>query len=159
MCSDWDTPAQILSSTLSILKNHIDTIADPAQLTNLNESELTEIVQRLHISEVFETEEDDEALEKTDITDILSQEAQGDLTVDIQGSILMTTTLKILVQKYHDKFSTTVKGKSARVPPLDFTVDAAWETTANRLPSRQISPEKHLALHGMIEELLELNVI
>ena len=71
----------------------------------------------------------------------------------------MTTTLKILVQKYHDIFSTTVKGKSARVPPLDFTVDAAWETTANRLPSRQISPEKHLALHGMIEELLDLNVI
>ena len=92
-------------------------------------------MQRLHISEVFETEEDDEALEKTDITDILSQEAQGDLTVDIQGSILMTTTLKILVQKYHDIFSITVKGKSARVPPLDFTVDAAWETTANRLPS------------------------
>ena len=57
VCSDSDTPAQILSSTQSILINHIDTIADPAQLTNLNESELTEIVQRLHISEVFETEE------------------------------------------------------------------------------------------------------
>ena len=63
---------QILSSTQSILTNHIDTIPDPAKLTNLSESELTEIVQRMHISEVFETEEDDEALEKTDITDILS---------------------------------------------------------------------------------------
>ena len=52
-------------------------------------------------SEVFETEEDNEALEKTDITDILSQEAQGDLTVDIQGSILIKPTLIILVQKYH----------------------------------------------------------
>ena len=140
VCSDSDTPANILSSTKSILINNIDTIADPTQLTNLSESELTEIVQRLHISEVFATEEDDEALEKTDITDIVSQEAQGDLTVDIQGSILMTTTLNILVQKYHDIFSTTVKGNLARVPPLDFKVDAAWETTANRLPSRQISP-------------------
>ena len=62
VCSDSDTPAQILSSQ-SILINHIDTIADPAQLTNLNESELTEIVQRLHISEVLQTEKDDEALE------------------------------------------------------------------------------------------------
>ena len=63
MCEVWsdsDTPAQILSSTQSILINHIDTIADPAQLTNLSESELTEIVQRLHISKGFETEEDDE---------------------------------------------------------------------------------------------------
>ena len=90
-------------------------------------------MQRLHISEVFETEEDDEALERTDITDILSQEAQEDLTVDIQGSILMTITLRILKQKYHDIFSTTVKGKSARVPPFDFKVDAAWETTANKV--------------------------
>ena len=86
VCSDSDTPAQILSSTQSILINHIDTIADPAQVTNLNESELTEIVQRLHISEVFETEEDDEALEKANITDILCQEDQADLTVDIQCS-------------------------------------------------------------------------
>jgi len=55
----------------------------------------------MHISEVFETEED-QALEKID--DILSQEDQGDLTVEIQGSILMTTTVKILVQKYHTIF-------------------------------------------------------
>jgi hypothetical protein len=41
----------------------------------------------MHISEVFGTEEDDEALERTDITDILSQEAQGDLTVDIQPGL------------------------------------------------------------------------
>jgi len=67
----------------------------------------------------------------------------------------MTTTLKILMQKHHDVFSATLKGKSARVPPLDFKVDAAWETTADRLPL----PEKHLALHEMIEELLDLNVI
>ena len=53
----------------------------------------------MHIPEVFETKEDDEAMEKTDITDSLSQEAQGDLTVDSQGSILMMTTFKILVQK------------------------------------------------------------
>ena len=109
--------------------NHIKTVADPAQLTDLSESELTGIVQRMHISEVFETEEYDEVLEKTDITDILSQEAQGDLTVDIQGSILIKTTLIILVQKYHDIFSTTVKEKSARALQLDFKVDAAWETT------------------------------
>jgi len=74
--SDSDTLAQILSSTQSILINHIDIIDDPAQLINLFKSELTEIVQRMHISKVFETEEDDEALEKTDITDILFQEAQ-----------------------------------------------------------------------------------
>ena len=67
----------------------------------------------MHISKVFETEEDDEALERPDITDTLSQ---GYLTVDIEGSILMTTTFKILVQNYHDIFSTTVKGKSDRVP-------------------------------------------
>ena len=76
MRSDSDTLAQILSSTQSILINHIDIIDDPAQLINLFKSELTEIVQRMHISKVFETEEDDEALEKTDITDILFQEAQ-----------------------------------------------------------------------------------
>ena len=85
--------------------NHIDTIANPAQLTQFSESELTEIAQRMHISEVFETEEDDKALEKADITDIFSQDAQGDLTVDIDGSIRMMTTLKILVQKYHDIYS------------------------------------------------------
>ena len=95
-----------------------------------SESELTEIVQRLHISEVIETEEDDKALERTDITDILSQEDQGDLTVDIQGS-----TFKILVPTYHDSFSTSSKGKSTSVSPLNFKVDAAWEATENRLPS------------------------
>ena len=72
---------------------NIDTIADPAQLTNLSLSELTEIVQQMHISEVFETEEDFKALEKIDITDIFSQETQRDLTVDIQGSIFMTIPL------------------------------------------------------------------
>jgi len=66
------------------------------------------------------------------------------------------TTLKIL-QKYHDIVSSTVKKKSARVPPSYFKVDAAWETTANRFPSRQISTQKHLALHGMIEELHDTN--
>ena len=34
------------------------------------------------IFEVFETEEDDEALEKEDTTDIFTQEAQGNLTVE-----------------------------------------------------------------------------
>ena len=63
------------------------------------------------------------------------------------------------MQKYHNIFSTTVKEKSARAPTLDFKVDAAWELTANRLTSRKLSPEIHLALHGMIEELLDLNVI
>ena len=66
----------------------------------------------MHISEVFETVEDDEVLEKTDITGILSQEAQSDQTVNIRGSILMTTNLKVL-QKYHNIFSTTVKEESA----------------------------------------------
>ena len=60
----------------------------------------------------FETEEDNEALEKADITDILCQEAQ-DVTVDIHGSILMTT-LNILVQNYDDILS-TVKRISAGV--------------------------------------------
>ena len=55
MCSDSDTPAHILSSTQSILINRIDTIADPAKLTHFSESEHTEIAQRIHISEVFET--------------------------------------------------------------------------------------------------------
>ena len=31
----------------------------------------------MHISEIFETEEDDKALEKADITDILSEEVPG----------------------------------------------------------------------------------
>jgi len=75
VCSNSETPAQLLYSTQSILINHIDTIAESAQLTNFSESELTEIAQRMHIFEVFETEEDDEALEKFDITYILSQEA------------------------------------------------------------------------------------
>ena len=64
VCSDSHTPAHILSSTQSILIIHIDTIADPAQLTNFSESELTEIAQRMHIFKIFETEEDNEALEK-----------------------------------------------------------------------------------------------
>ena len=89
MCPDSDTPVQILSSTQSILINHIDTIADPAQLTNLSESELA----------VFDIEEDNEALEKTDITHILSQGAPRELTVDIQGSILMTTTISSAVHR------------------------------------------------------------
>jgi len=57
----------------------------------------------MHISEVFE--KDDEALEKADITDILSQEAQGNVTVDIQGSILITTTLKTIWCKNTTIFS------------------------------------------------------
>jgi len=113
----------------------------------------------VHISEDFERVENNERLEKADITDIVSQESERDLTVDIQSSILMTNTLNILVQNYHDIFSTTVKKKSDRVPSLDFKNDAAWETTANRLPSRQISLKKHLGLHGVIEELQGLNVI
>jgi len=39
----------------------------------------------MRIPENFETEEDDKALEKAEITDIFSQEVQGDLPVDIQG--------------------------------------------------------------------------
>jgi hypothetical protein len=159
VCADSDNTPLTRSHHENLLINHITSITDPVMLTQHSESELTDIMHRLHISEVFETEEDDEALDKADITDILSQEAEGDLTIDIQGSPAMQKSLSTLVQLFKDIFSTTVKGKSAKVPPLDFNVDAAWETTANRLPSRLISPEKHLALHGMIEELLDLNVI
>ena len=67
----------------------------------------------MHISEAFETDEDDQALQNAEITDILSKEAQVDLMVDIQGSILMTTTIQNLEQKYHDIVSTIVKGKLA----------------------------------------------
>jgi hypothetical protein len=100
VCSDNDIPTRTLSPSETFLIHHIETIADSAQLTQHSESELTEIVQRMHISDVFETEEDDEALDTADITDILSQEAEGDLTIDIQGSTLMKTTLNILVLKY-----------------------------------------------------------
>ena len=77
VCSFRDTSPNPVFYTIDIDESY------PAQLTNLSESELSEIVQRMHISEIFETEEDDEALEKTEITDILFQEAQGYLTVGL----------------------------------------------------------------------------
>ena len=77
VCSNSDIPVQLMSSTKLISIYHIDTIADPAQLTNLFESELTEIAQRMHISKVFETEEDDNALVIYDITDFFSRCPRG----------------------------------------------------------------------------------
>ena len=46
----------------------------------------------MHIFEVYEKEEDDEALENTDILDILSHVAEWALTVNIQGWIQMKTS-------------------------------------------------------------------
>ena len=45
VCADSDTPTQTLSTTQSILINHIDIIADPAQLTNFSESDLRRLCE------------------------------------------------------------------------------------------------------------------
>jgi len=46
-----------------------------------------------YLKYIFETKEDNEAFNKSDIYDILSQGSKGDVTVSIQGSTLMKTSL------------------------------------------------------------------
>ena len=67
--------------------------------------------------------------------------------------------IRDILHEFRDIFSYNVKGKAMVVPPMTFTVDKVnWEASANRLPSRHISVEKHTALK-MIDDLLDLQVI
>jgi hypothetical protein len=161
VCSDASNT--LPDPTRQLLLNSIAALCDPPphSTSHASNDELAEVLERLHLSEIFDIEADDDELEDgDDITDILRQGAEGDLKVDVQGSSWMQKQLLNLVTEFADIFSTSVKGMSASVTPLDFSYNRdAWERTANRLPSRTLSPEKQNALHGMIEELLDLGVI
>ena len=71
----------------------------------------------------------------------------------------MQAQLTDLVTEHADIFSYSVKGP-ADVSPMEFTVDEkSWESSGNRMASRQISIEKQVALKTLIDELLDKEVI
>ena len=75
------------------------------------------------------------------------------------GSVHLQASLTDLIKEYDDIFSYSVKGRSMDVPPMEFKVDEKnWESSGNRMASRQISIEKQVALKMLIDELLEKEV-
>jgi len=61
--------------------------------------------------------------------------------------------------EYQDIFSYNVKDKAMQVPSMQSSdlIDQR-ESNTNRLPSRHIFVEKHVALNKMIDDLLYLQV-
>ena len=68
--------------------------------------------------------------------------------------------LRSLCREFIDVFSTSVRSLSAKVEPMVIDIDRAkWEAPRNRLPPRNHSAEKQLAIRTQIDALLRLGVI
>ena len=143
-----------------VLINYINSIAHSNYSKNNSLEELNEVADLLHISDVFNYEEDDDEIQDGDITEILQKDTDVLSLLQIEGDDELKTELRELCTKYKDIFSTTVKSTPAKVPPLKFDFNKElWQRTANRLPPRILSQEKQEALSVIIDELLALGVI
>ena len=60
------------------------------------------------------------------------------------GSEKLQASLTVRIKEYDDIFTRySVKGRSMDVPPMELKVDEKnWESSGNRMASRQISIEK-----------------
>jgi hypothetical protein len=124
--------------------------------------DLNEMVTQMHISEIFDTEEDDDEIPDVDITDIVCEVGSDEERIphDIQGSPELRKQITDLCTEYKDIFSATVKSEPARVEPLRFDCDTAmWLRPGNRLPARPMSIDKQHDLSEILDELLALGVI
>jgi hypothetical protein len=73
-------------------------VSNPSPSPPDSSHDLAEVLETLHLSDIFDIEEDeDELYDEADITSILKQGADGDLTIDIQGSTEMKAQLQTLV--------------------------------------------------------------
>ena len=145
-----------------ILLNYINSITDTSVIntTDISMDELTEMADRVHISDVFNYEEDNDEIPDDDVTDIIDKDVDVLSLLQIEGDDLLRADLREICSKYKDIFSTTVKSTPADVPPLKFGFDAElWQKTANRMPPRRLSQEKQVALSVIIDELLAFGVI
>ena len=112
------------------------------------------------MSEILEFDDDgadEDGQKDIDISRTNASSDNNDYTME--GSEKLQASLTDLIKEY-DIFSYSVKGRSMDVPPMEFKVDEKnWESSGNRMASRQISIEKQVALKMLIDELLEKEVI
>jgi len=93
-----------------------------------------------------------------DISRINTSSDNNDYTMG--GSKKLQASLTDLITEYEDIYSYSVKGSFMDVPHMEFKVDdKSWESSGNRMASRQISIEKQVALKTLIDDLLEKEVI
>jgi len=115
---------------------------------------LTATLQHLHMSERLHHDEDvvdPDGPNDIDVSRMLTGGCKNnDFTIG--GSPAIQLRIRDIFHKFSDIFSYNVKGKAMADPPMTFTVDKVnWEASTNRLPSRHISVEKHVALNQMID--------
>ena len=124
-------------------------------------SELIQALQGLHLSEALEYDDDDADEEgQNDIDISRMQEGTDNKDYTMGGSEKLQNAITYLITKYDDIFSYSVKVRSMDVPPIEYTVDGKnWESSGNKMASRQISIEKQVALKTLIDQLLDKEVM
>jgi hypothetical protein len=159
ICANYNIPNR---SDNNVKLNQLTIRTDHPDPTVSDSSELTEIFDRIHISDIFQTEPDDDDIPDDDIAEALSTPTTNDdyKLVTIDGSPELQTQLRQLCSEFSDIFCMNVRAIPADVPPLHYEYDrVVWNRPGNRLPARNISPEKQIALSDILDELLKLGVI
>jgi hypothetical protein len=143
------------------LLNHVQLHGDGPPNRYSSVTELAEVLDQIHISDIFNVEDDDDFIADDEFTSSILEHQNNSLDdIEFAGSPEFQNRMRQICLEFRDVFRHSVREDAAAVTPLAFTyaVDG-WETTANRLPSRSISPEKQMALTEMIDEFLRLGVI
>jgi len=78
----------------------------------------------------------------------------------IYGPDSLQTSIRVLLNKYINIFSSTVRSEPASVEPFELLVDKTlWEVPANRLGARKMDKVKAYELRKQIQKLKEIGVI
>ena len=146
------------------LLNNINIISDYIpDIMNIDTIELNEIVQNVQKLDFFNAENDDDDIPDESDLAFMSISNQAETSwndVTFEGSKKLQGQLRKLCEEYSDVFAYKIRPQSAQVTPLHFEFDTKeWYRSANRLPSRLVSPEKQDSLCAMLDEYLSLGVI
>ncbi len=134
MCEDDELHQLRRQNERTAVVNQISILGHIPDQVNYNEfclPSLREVVDTVHISDVFETEVDDDDVPDEDSTTIL-QEHTSEISTDISGSDTLQRVLRQLCREFSGIFSPTVREQLANVPPLHYIYDEVmWERSAN----------------------------
>jgi hypothetical protein len=124
-------------------------------------SELATVLERIHLSDIFNVEDDDDYIHEEDGIDSVLHTANNTIEdIEYHGTPEFQAQLRDVCDQFSDVFRHSVRPEPALVPPMEFGFDLAeWEKATNRLPSRPMSPEKQTALREMLQQFLDLGVI
>ena len=80
--------------------------------------------------------------------------------IQFEGTPALQSALRALCREFIDIFDTAVRALPAKVDTMVIDIDRSkWELPQNRLPQRNHSTEKQLAIRTQVKALLKLGVI